>query len=113
MTGDLLILSGSSAGQLGGEFAQQVGCGPGPGMRQWAGIVGRRGGSRGSMGGRPAVSDLPSVESAPHRGPPRETGGGRRGRGGDTGRPSDAVGRGGGGGKAVGCGTVFLAVLQQ
>ena len=64
------------AGQLGGELAEQVACGPGPGMGEWAGIVGWRGGGRGSMRGRTTVPDLPSMESAPYRGSPGEAGGG-------------------------------------
>jgi len=56
------------------------------------------------MGGGAAVSDLPAVESAPHRGDPGEAGGGRRGRGGPGGT-ADALGGGGGGGQAVGYGT--------
>ena len=71
-------------------------------MGQGAGIMGWHWGSRGSMGGRAAVSDLPPVESAPHRGAPGEAGGGRGGR--DPGGPGDAVGGGGGGGQAVGYG---------
>ncbi|TNN76766.1 hypothetical protein EYF80_013015 [Liparis tanakae] len=47
------------------------------------------------MGGGAAVSDLPAVESAPHRGSPGEAGGGRGGGGGGGGGPGgtgDALG---------------------
>lgn len=67
------------ASQLGGDFAEQVGCTPGPGMGQWAGIVGQRRRRWRSVRGRPAVSNLPSVKSAPHCGSPGQTGGRRGG----------------------------------
>lgn len=71
-------------------------------MRQRASIVGRRGGARGSVGGGPAVPDLPTVERAPHRGSPGQAGGWRRGRGGGPGGAGNAVRGRGGGGEAVG-----------
>ncbi len=61
-------------------------------MRQWAGIMGRCWGSWRSMGGRSAVSNLPSMECAPHCGSPGEAGGGCGGRGGGSRGTSDAVG---------------------
>lgn len=92
------------ASQLGGEFAQQVGRCPGPGMGQWAGVVGRCGRSWRSMWGRPTVPNLPSMKSAPHCWSPGEAGRGCGGwRGGSRGA-SDAMGWGGGRGKAVGQG---------
>lgn len=44
-------------------------------MRQWASIMGRCWRARGSMGGRPTVSDLPTMECAPHGGSPGQAGG--------------------------------------
>lgn len=44
-------------------------------MRQWASIMGWRWRAGGSMRGRPTVSNLSTVECAPHCGSPGEAGG--------------------------------------
>lgn len=73
----LLLLPSS---QLRGDFAQQVACGPGPGMGQRTGIMRWCWRSWGSDRGRSAVPNLSTMESASHCGAPRKTGGGCGGR---------------------------------
>lgn len=62
------------ASQLGGDLAQQVARGPGPGVGQRAGVMRWRWGARRDVRRGPAVSDLAAVEGAPHRGAPGEAG---------------------------------------
>lgn len=83
------------AGELRGEFAEEVGGGAAACVGQGAGVMGEGRGGGWGMGGCPALSELTPVEGAADGGASGQAGTLSR-RGAGHPRPGDAVGGGGG-----------------